>query len=59
MSDDVIQVVIHPALRPALEQWLERRGLYLAGPLPLEGDDLPTFIVGVRDMPPDLERRTR
>jgi hypothetical protein len=53
MSDDrTIQVVIPPALRIPLEQWLHRRNLELVE-LPAEvlgeaaEDDLPTFIVGL------------
>lgn len=42
-----IQVVIAPPLREAFEAWLKSLGFYLAGPLPLDGDDLPTYIIGI------------
>lgn len=44
MADEVIQVVVAPPLRPALEEWLAGRGLKLAQ-MPSDPDDLPTFVV--------------
>lgn len=50
-QDEVIQVVVPPSLRGALEQWLHRRNLELIR-LPYEAlgpgaeDDLPTYVIG-------------
>ena len=47
MSDEEIQVVIPPALRKPLEEWLHRRNLELVR-IPAELDtDLPTYIIGL------------
>ena len=43
-DDEVIQVVLHPALRDAMDEWLEGKGLSLLQ-IPTTEDDLPTFIV--------------
>lgn len=48
-AEDIIQVLVHPALRTDLEEWLASRDLMLAGPLPLEGDDVPTYITTPTD----------
>jgi hypothetical protein len=44
--DGVFQVVFHPAMRTALERWIEGRGCYLF-PIPGGEDDLPTFGIGI------------
>jgi hypothetical protein len=45
--DGVFQVVFHPAMRTALERWIEGRGFYLF-PMPVgDEDDLPTFGIGI------------
>lgn len=49
-SDEVRQVVVHSAVWPHLVAWLAGRGIGL-GHLPLEGDDLPTYIMTLADTP--------
>jgi hypothetical protein len=44
-EDDVIQVVVHPVLRPALEDWLDRRGWELWRMPDFVEDDLPTYSI--------------
>ena len=56
-DDEVIQVCIHPALRPHLERWLASRGLRLFRMPPFE-DDLPTYGTTFTD-PPAREDTTR
>lgn len=54
--DGVFQVVFHPAMRPALERWIEARGFYLF-PMPISTeDDLPTYGVGIGE---ELARAAR
>lgn len=49
-ADEIRQLLVHPAVWPHLESWLAARHISVS-PLPLEGDDLPTYV-----MSPDLER---
>jgi hypothetical protein len=54
----VVQYLIHPALRPALDQWLASRGLRV-DLLPAEmqdEDDLPTYLIAPTE---ELMRRAR
>jgi hypothetical protein len=51
-GDEVIQVVVPPALQAPLREWLASRGLYLFR-IPVE-DDLPTFGIG---LPSEEEQR--
>jgi hypothetical protein len=46
--DEVRQVVVHPVVWPHLEAWLAQRGLVLCL-LPVEGDDLPTYVMQLND----------
>jgi hypothetical protein len=50
-DDEVRQVVVHPAVWPYLENWLRAQRISLAL-LPLEGDDLPTYVMTL-DLPGD------
>lgn len=52
---EMIQVVIHPALRPHLERWLTARNLVLFR-MPDFPDDLPTYGVGPNDDDPGAHR---
>lgn len=44
---EIRQVVVHDAVWAALEAWLTARGIDLC-PLPLDGDDLPTYVMQPR-----------
>jgi len=57
-GDEVVQYLIHPALRPRLDAWLTAQGLRVDRlPPEIEGkDSLPTFLVAVGD---DLMRSIR
>lgn len=43
-TDEVRQVVVHPAVWPHLEAWLTQRGISLALLTPA-GDDLATYVM--------------
>jgi hypothetical protein len=46
-ESDCIEVVLaFPTLIGAFEEWLSERGLYLF-PIPIDGDNLPAYGVGV------------
>jgi hypothetical protein len=51
MATEPLQIVMHDALVPAFKDWLDSRGLHLAGPIPTEaseaGTDLPFYIIGI------------
>lgn len=51
MTDEVVQYLIHPALREKLDAWLASQGLRVDRlPAEVEGDDsLPTFLVAPTD----------
>lgn len=56
MSDDPVQYLIHPALRPSLDAWLESRGMRV-DPLPAEmqsPDQLVTYLVAPADPPTEV-----
>lgn len=59
--EDMIQVVMIPALIPHFKEWLGSRGLTLAGPIPPEiggdPDDLPTYFIGITDALMDDTKR--
>jgi hypothetical protein len=47
-DDEVRQLLVHPAVWPALTAWLHGRGIEL-GRLPLDGEDLPTYVMTPSD----------
>lgn len=57
-EEDVIQVVVTEAVRPALERWLDSRGafLFLMPPDAQREDDLPTYGIGIK---PEVFRAMR
>jgi hypothetical protein len=48
LSEQVIQVVLHPVLRPSFEKWLDENG-WLLLPIPVGDDDLPTYSISPKD----------
>lgn len=54
--DEVVQYVIHPALRPTVDQWLATLG-YEVVKVETSDDDLPTFVISPTTEL--LERSTR
>lgn len=45
-TDEVRQVVVHPVVWPHLERWLRSHHLQL-DLLPMDGDDLPTYVMSL------------
>jgi len=43
-DDEVRQLLVHPAVWPALTAWLHARGIEL-GRLPMDEEDLPTYVM--------------
>jgi hypothetical protein len=43
-DDEVRQLLVHPAVWPALTEWLRGRGIEL-GRLPMDEEDLPTYVM--------------
>jgi hypothetical protein len=43
-DDEVRQLLVHPAIWPALTEWLRGRGIEL-GQLPMDDEDLPTYVM--------------
>ncbi|MFF1604190.1 hypothetical protein ACFVYV_43395 [Streptomyces mirabilis] len=54
-TDEVRQVVVHPVVWPHLERWLKGRNITLAL-LPLNGDDLPTYVMTPTVVKPESQR---
>lgn len=54
MNDEKYDIAMHPALVPAFEEWLESRGLYLAGPVKSTigehdvGEDASFYFIGIK-----------
>lgn len=46
---ELIQLLVPPALRIPLDDWLRSQGLYLAGPIPVDSQDVPTYVIGVEE----------
>lgn len=47
--DEVRQIVVHPAVWEPLEKWLGAHGLVLALMPNTDPDDLPTYVMCLRD----------
>ena len=47
-DDEVRQLLVHPAIWPALTEWLHARGIQL-GQLPMDDEDLPTYVMTPSD----------
>jgi hypothetical protein len=48
---EIRQILVHDAVWPALEAWLSARNIDLCL-LPLDGDDLPTYVMQPRLLDP-------
>jgi hypothetical protein len=58
-DDEVSQYLVHPALRPALDEWLTSRGLRVDRlPTDVAGEDsLPTYLISPGDELMEQSRR--
>jgi hypothetical protein len=58
-DDEVIEVALHPALRPALEAWLKGRGLQLLKISERTRDSLSVYVVSPTDETLEVHRATQ
>jgi hypothetical protein len=53
-DDEVRQLLVHPVVWPHLTAWLKTRGI-IPALLPLDGDDLPTYVMTLTDPAPPVQ----